>query len=178
MEISKISSGFWVRTKSWVAVISILGLGVLNVATLINHEVHETAYNVLRGLIGHFSSDSAAKILARSPTSVQQGLVAKINAQKIKIDAQRLKVHAISHRMVPRIGKVAVRSLSTLPVRITPILGTAASIGLTAWELVELCHMMQDLDELSLFFDSQVGDVGKVCGLKVPFTIPPGPSIN
>lgn len=164
MEVVKRSSVLWSRIRSWVAAISILGLGVLNIATLLDHEVHRIAYNLLQGLIGHLPADTATKVLARSPTSIHQGLVKKL-------DVQKLKVRAISHRMAPRVGRVAARSLATLPVRVAPFAGTAASLAFTVWELTELCYMMKDLNDLNLIFDGQVGDVDKVCGLKVPFSI-------
>lgn len=161
MEFLKIFSSVWLKVRSWVAIISISGLGALNFATLIDNEVHKSAYNFLHGLIGYLPSDAATKVLARSPTSVHQGLVKKL-------DVQKLKVHAISHRMAPRIGRLATRSLATLPAKLAPVLGVPVTLGFTIWELAELCQMMKDLDDLSLTFDIKVVDAGKICGLKVP----------
>lgn len=154
----------WLKVRSWVAVVSILGLGALNVATLIDDQVHKNAYSFLSKLVNYLPVETATKLLARSPTSVHQGLVKKL-------DVQKLRVHAISHRMAPRVVRVATRSLATLPVRVAPFVGAAASVALTVWELAELCYMMKDIDDLSRFFDGQVADVGKVCGLKLPDSI-------
>lgn len=164
MEFLKIFSSVWLKVRSWVVIVSILGLGALNFATLLDNEVHKIAYNFLHGLISYFPSDTATKVLARSPTSVHQGLVKKL-------DVQKLKVHAVFLRMAPRVGRVAARSLVTLPVRVAPFVGAAASVALTVSELTELCYMMKDLDDLNRFFDGQVTDVGKVCGLKLPDAI-------
>lgn len=161
MEFLRGFLNIWLKVRSWVALVSILGLGVLNVATLIDDQVHKSAYNFLSKLVSHLPAETATKLLASSPTSMHQGLAKKL-------DVQKLKVHAISHRMAPRVGRVAVRSLVTLPVRVAPFVGAAASVALTAWELTELCYMMKDLDDLNRFFDGQVADVGKVCGLKLP----------
>lgn len=161
MEFLRSFLNVWLKVRSWVAVISILGLGALNVATLIDDQVHKNAYNFLSKLVNYLPVEAAAKVLARSPTSVHQGLIKKL-------DVQKLRVHAISHRMAPRVGRVAARSLVTLPVRVAPFVGAAASVALTAWELTELCYIMKDLDDLNRFFDGQVADVGNVCGLKLP----------
>lgn len=154
----------WFKVRSWVAVVSILGLGALNVATLIDDQVHKNAYNFLSKLVNHLPAETATRLLARSPTSVHQGLVKKL-------DVQKLKVHAISHRVAPRIARLTTRSLATLPAKLVPVLGAPVTIGFTVWELTELCYMMEDLDDLSRFFDGQVADADKICGLKVPASI-------
>lgn len=164
MEFLRGFLNIWLKVRSWVALVSILGLGALNVATLIDDQVHKNAYNFLSKLVSHLPAEAATKLLARSPTSAHQGLVKKL-------DVQKLKVHAISHRMAPRVAKLATRSLAAIPAKIVPVLGVPVTIGFTVWELTELCYMMKDLDDLNRFFDGQVADVGKVCGLKLPDAI-------
>lgn len=70
--------------------------------------------------------------------------------------------------MVPRIGGIATKSLATLPGRVLPYLGVAASVAFTAWEIKELCDLMNDLDELNISFGNAFNDPNKVCGLPRP----------
>ena len=164
MKYLKSFLNIWFKVRSWVAVVSILGLGALNVATLIDDQMHKAAYGFLSGLVNHLPAETATKVLARSPTSVHQGLVKRL-------DVQKLKVHAISHRVMPKITRLATRSLASLPAKIVPVLGVPVTIGFTVWELTELCYMMKDFDDLNRFFDGQDADVDKVCGLKLPDAI-------
>ncbi len=78
------------------------------------------------------------------------------------------RVRAISGRMAPRIGGVATKSLATLPGRVFPYFGVAASVAFTAWEIAELCNLMNDLDELNISFGNAFTDPNKVCGLPRP----------
>lgn len=87
-----------------------------------------------------------------------------VNANRLRQD----KVRAISSRMAPRIGGIATKSLASLPGRAAPYLGTAVSVGFTAWELTELCSLMNDLDELNIAFGQMFNDPNKVCGLPRP----------
>lgn len=164
MEFLRVFLNIWLKLRRWVAVFSILGLSALNVATLIDDQMHNNAYKFLSKLVNHLPAETATKLLARSPTSVHQGLVKRL-------DVQKLKVHTISHQMAPRVAKLATRSLAAIPAKIVPVLGAPVTIGFTVWELTELCYMMKDLDDLSRFFDGQVPDVGMVCGLKLPDSI-------
>lgn len=78
------------------------------------------------------------------------------------------KLRAISSRMTPRLGGIATKSIATLPGRMAPYLGAAASVAFTAWELAELCNLMNDLDELNITFGNAFQDPTKVCGLPRP----------
>ena len=87
-----------------------------------------------------------------------------INTNRLRQD----KVRTISGRIVPKLGGVATKSLTTLPGRVLPYFGAAASIAFTAWELTELCDLMNDLDELNISFGNAFNDPNKVCGLPRP----------
>ena len=97
--------------------------------------------------------------------------LAKSHQQLTKASTDRQhKVRSISQRMAPRVGGIATKSLASLPGRAAPYLGTAASVVFTAWELSELCSLMNDLDELNIAFENNFSDPSKVCGLPRPTT--------
>jgi hypothetical protein len=52
--------------------------------------------------------------------------------------------------------------------RAFPYLGGPASVIFTAWEIAELCNLMNDLDELNISFGNVFNDPNKVCGLPRP----------
>lgn len=86
------------------------------------------------------------------------------NTSKMRQD----KVRQISARSIPRLGGIATKSLASLPGRVTPYIGAAFSITFTAWELMELCDMMNDLEDLNVTFGNVFNDPNKVCGLPRP----------
>ena len=237
----------WGRIKFWMAVSSILGLGSLNVATLIDDEIHTAAYGGLRGGLGmlddllvHTGLNAVAdRVTKNSPTTIRTADVAKattalttrnlqltrerdderkshldtqsrfdtekeqhqrlqsshkeLNAKHQKLTGdyndldsrhtaltknhqqlakdsadRQQKVRSISSRMVPRIGGIATKAVATLPGRIIPYVGTATSIAFTAWELHELCQVINDMEELNSSFGNAFHDPNRVCGIPKP----------
>lgn len=86
------------------------------------------------------------------------------NTSKMRQD----KVRQISARSIPRLGGIATKSLATLPGRATPYIGAAVSFTFTGWELIELCNMMKDIEELNVTFGNVFNDPNNVCGLPRP----------
>lgn len=119
----------------------------------------------------HHNLSSKHKILTNDYAALDDRHVAlaKNHQQLTKTSADRQhKVRSISQRMAPRVGGIATKSLASLPGRAAPYLGTAASVAFTAWELSELCSLMNDLDELDIAFGNNSSDPNKVCGLPRP----------
>jgi hypothetical protein len=69
------------------------------------------------------------------------------NAQSL--DKQRASVKRMRFRFI----KMASRSALGNSVNWIPILGASVAIGLTIWELNDLCESMKDLDEMG--FDDE-----------------------
>lgn len=95
--------------------------------------------------------------------------LANDHQQQVKTNRIRQeKLRAVSSRMAPRLGEIGTKSIATLPGRMAPYIGTAATVAFTAWELTELCNLMNDLDELNVTFSNAFNDPTKVCGLPRP----------
>ncbi|MDA9095746.1 hypothetical protein N9J88_05060 [Porticoccaceae bacterium] len=67
--------------------------------------------------------------------------------------------------------RTSVRSIGSMAIEAIPYLGVAAIVGVTAWELKELCETVKDIEALNLALnpDSEKrDDQHSVCSLKIP----------
>jgi len=101
-----------------------------------------------------------------------QGRHKKLAMDHDGLKDQSLKRAAVARATSQRIGSkvvtVAARGVSTFLPRIVPYAGAAASAGVLAWDIADLCDTMKALDELDVAFSQPSAGHGKVCGLTVP----------
>ena len=68
----------WRWIKTGLVVLSILGLGALNILTFVSEEIHAAGYNVIKSLLSSAAGEAAtSRILSKSPTSVRTRSIAK-----------------------------------------------------------------------------------------------------
>lgn len=103
----------------------------------------------------------------------------EINAQKrpktVKYRGQqRLMSEAVqdtTSRVYRRSAAAAIRSTSSMAAEAIPVIGIAAIVGITAWDLKDSCDTMKDLRELEQAFSPDAAiepEVGEVCGMTMP----------
>lgn len=73
---SKRVSGLWPKLKISLVVLSLFGLTVLNVLTLVNDKIHAVGYGVIKAAIASTVKDAVvARVLSGSPTATKQRAV-------------------------------------------------------------------------------------------------------
>ncbi len=82
--------------------------------------------------------------------------------------AQKETATAIRQKVLLRIGPAAARTVSSLPGKAIPALGTSVLLVTTVMDLRDLCETLKDMDSLGLAFGEDAADESKVCGTKVP----------
>ena len=192
------SSSLWKRMKNIFLLSSLLGLLSFNIATLINDKLHTAAFNVLGSVLGDtLGSAFSDQILSDSPTVTRRHDVEvktkKLTKEKMelvkdkdtltknntalkekytKLKTESAKrsdaVQKASKRMAYRSTAGATRNIASLPGEAIPVLGTALIIGVTTWDIYDLCENLKYLNELNGVFEHQLEDLDKVCGMKVP----------
>ena len=74
---------------------------------------------------------------------------------------------SIKHRAI----RTSTRSISSMAVEAIPYVDIAAIIGVTAWEIKDLCATVKDMEELNQALnpdDTPLDDDSSVCSVKVP----------
>lgn len=80
-----------------------------------------------------------------------------INSNKQKMNKLRIakdRAKGVAGRTMVRVGAMAARNTASLPAKAAPIAGWAVVIGMTAWELRDLCETMKDMAEIESTLDN------------------------
>jgi hypothetical protein len=85
-------------------------------------------------------------------------------------EKQAVTAKNVSAKIAPRIAHTATRSVSSLPARVAPFAGAAISVGMTLWEINDMCETLKDMNELNSAFGHPQINANTVCGLKIPGT--------
>lgn len=78
------------------------------------------------------------------------------------------KLQTFSANMSNRSAKIAAANVAALPAEFAPVVGTAAIVSLTLYDLHLLCEGMQELNSARQTFGFSKEDETRVCGIKVP----------
>lgn len=158
--------------RTTIMVLLLVGSVSLNVATVAFTSVAmvlSTAFEAVTGaasVVGGANRSLDAKTkeveaLRRSQTVRYRG------QQKLVPEA----VQDTTTRVARRTAAGAVRNTSSIAAEAIPVVGIAAIVALTAWDLKDSCDTMRDLQELQRSFSLEVlnePEVTEVCGMKVP----------
>lgn len=198
-------TSWWRRAKIVILVFSFLGLGSLNVATLLNDQLHVAGYNALTSILGSALTDATlTRLLSHSTVAKRKSDVAiatknlldeknalmasnrnisgmhaalertykEVSDRHIKLQntasKQAAVVSGVSKRIATRSAIGASRNVASLPGEALPLLGTALVVGVTAWDIHDLCLTIKDLNEINNAFGHPVEDEKAICGMKVP----------
>lgn len=158
--------------RTTIMVLLLVGSVSLNVATVAFTSVAmvlSTAFEAVTGaasVVGGANRSLDAKTkeveaLRRSQTVRYRG------QQKLVSEA----VQDTTTRVARRTAAAAIRSTSSMAAEAIPVIGIAAIVGITAWDLKDSCDTMKDLRELEQAFSPDAAieaEVGEVCGMTVP----------
>ena len=134
------------RSLAWLLVVLLL---LTNVLTL-TWSVASTAASAMLGAVG------VTTVAAREAG---------------RLAARRTAVRAAARQAVARSRVIATRAVVSLPTKLAPMLGAAAVVGVTAWDLYDTCALAEALTELD---DSEAleKDKAAICGLVLPDWVP------
>ena len=133
-----------------------------------------------------FTAASAALAALGVSASSRAAMVAELNSLKSqsaqqrasnrslnrKLTKQRQAAQRMGQRLSRRTARIAATQIAELPLKAVPVVGVAALVGGTAWELSELCAGLNDLDELYVELEMPERTDGQtleaVCDFELP----------
>ncbi len=147
----------------------ILGLGSLNVLTLINDQAHSAGFSFLKTVLAPALADATmSRLLSQSPTEKYSALESK-HVELKKVSAVRSQaVKNISTRVARRAVANAGKNVASYAAEIVPFAGVAVITVLTISDLYDDCQTLKDLDELNAAFGHGTSNPCSVCGIKFP----------
>lgn len=187
------SASLWKRIKNVFLLLSFLGLISANIATLVSDSLHTAAFNTLKSFLGYALTDTAlTKILGQSPTvkrnddvAVKTKELVDKNTRLARNNTELVEKHAklkkesdrkiktaqkVSKRIATRSVMSARRHIVSLPGEAIPVLGTSIIVGVTVWDIHDLCQNMKDINQLNSAFGHALEDQDQICGIEVPTT--------
>ena len=166
----------WGIAKVLLFVLPIVGLGSLNVLTLVDDATHTKGVGLLRSVLAPFLADAAfSSLLSQSPTQKYSNLERShktLEARHValrRVSATRSQVvKDISTKIGRRAIANAAKNVGSYAAEIIPVLGVAAITALTISDLYDDCQTLKDLNEINVSFEHDAEDETKVCGIKFP----------
>lgn len=161
----------------------ILGLGTLNVLTLINEQVHMGSAKFFKTILNPFLSDMAiSHLMSRSPSEKYAALDKsnKILASKhVELKSKYVELKKVSDarsqvvkRITTRVARRAVvnagKNAASYVAELIPFASIVAITTLTASDIYDDCQTLKDLNELSVVFQHEKSDQSKLCGVNIP----------
>lgn len=176
---------------------TICGLLVSNVMTLVSDTFHKAAYGALTTVASMAGDAVLSRLMARSPTAVVERRVADSTRQlrkdmldldvrhrdletkhralqtlhtslEVKSAKRSAAMKKFSLRTFRQVALNKERKIASLPARAVPYLGIAALVAVTGYELYSDCEMLKEINELSRENELGEADTTSVCGFKVP----------
>ena len=147
-----------------------LGLGALNVLTIVNDQAHAAGFNFLKSVLTPLVTEAnLSRMLSHSPTQKYKAIEAR-NIELKRFSAMRSDtVKKVSTRIGHRAVANAAKNFYSLAEEIIPVVGVAVIVGLTVSDIYDDCQILKDLNALSNAFGLENEDETNVCGIKVPF---------
>jgi hypothetical protein len=166
----------WRISKVLLFIAPILGLGSLNVLTLINYQAHAAGVNFLKTVLAPaLAEETMSRLLSQSPTekyAVLEKSHRAIESKHIELKkasaARSQIVKNISTRLARRAIANAGKNVASYATEIVPVIGVATITAITISDLYDDCQTLKDLNELSLAFEHETADEDSVCGIKFP----------
>ncbi len=173
---SGLVSRLWRISKILLFIAPILGLGSLNILTLINDQAHAAGVNFLKAVLAPALSEATmSRLLSHSPTEKYGALEKSHRALESKhvelkkVSAARSQVvKNISTRVARRSIANAGKNVASYAAEIVPVVGVAAITALTISDLYDDCQTLKDINELNVAFEHETTDDNTACGIKFP----------
>jgi hypothetical protein len=197
-ELSKISN-LWktfLKFKILILVVSLIGLFVTNLATLLNASTHDFLYTGLRKVLLIAGSSIADVALIKSPTiqasrKVEEAtkilrtenISLKTINQKLNSDLDDLHIRHVKAITVldkttksakdvaatiqKRLTKGLVRNTAAIPAEALPLIGAGITTVAISFDIYDACMTMKDINSL-LTLLGQGEESPDFCGKKLP----------
>ncbi len=154
----------------------IIGLGSLNVLTLINDQAHAAGVSFLKAVLAPALAEATmSRLLSHSPTEKYGTLEKSHRALESKhVELKKLSaarsqvVKNISTRVARRAIANAGKNVASYAAEVVPVVGVAAITALTVSDLYDDCQTLKDINELNVAFEHETNDENTVCGIKFP----------
>lgn len=143
----------WAVLLPWALVVL---LAVSNFGTLISARVHTAGSGALESVLATIAPSFAERVLSRSSTRMAE--------------RQARLARNIAARSTGRLATHAARSIASIPERVLPVVGTAAVVGFTLYDVQTDCATAADMNEILVALGQEPMDAGPICRLsdKVP----------
>ena len=149
-----------------------LGLIALNILTLTSALVFSAATSAL-GAMG--IRNTSRSVLVNQVSTLQSQLTRQqvTNRQlNARLTAQRNAARRMGTRITTRSARIATTAIAELPLKAVPVIGIAALVGGTAWEIKELCDGLDDVKLLYVDLEIEeipnTGAIQTVCNPEIP----------
>ena len=171
-----IAERLWRIAKVLLFIAPILGLGSLNVLTLVNDQAHSAGVNFLKTVLAPALAEATmSRLLSHSPTEKYSALekthktLESKHVELKKVSAVRSQaVKSISTSVARRAVANAGKNVASYAAEIVPFAGVAVITALTISDLYDDCQTLKDLNELNAAFEHESSDACSVCGMKFP----------
>ncbi|MBH1962226.1 MAG: hypothetical protein I8H82_06435 [Rhodocyclales bacterium] len=173
---SGLASKLWRISKVLLFIAPVLGLGSLNVLTLINDQAHAAGVSFLKAVLAPALAEATmSRLLSHSPTEKYGALEKSHRALESKhvelkkVSAARSQVvKNISTRVARRAVANAGKNVASYAAEVVPVIGVAAITALTISDIYDDCQTLKDISELNVAFEHETTDDNTVCGIKFP----------
>ena len=172
---SGLASKLWRISKVLLFIAPVLGLGSLNVLTLINDQAHAAGVSFLKAVLAALAEATMSRLLSHSPTEKYGALEKSHRALESKhvelkkVSAARSQVvKNISTRVARRAVANAGKNVASYAAEVVPVIGVAAITALTISDIYDDCQTLKDISELNVAFEHETTDDNTVCGIKFP----------
>jgi len=145
--------------KKLFIILFFIGSLFLNAAMFISETIYSMASSVFTELTG--MPTAASKIHPKNT---------KVNFKGKKVTVAQA-VGSTTSGVKRRAAKTAAKSVSAMAFEAAPLVGAAAIVGVTTWELNDLCETAKDMDALNRALNpDETTDVDQtsVCSIAVP----------
>jgi len=115
-----------------------------------------------------FNLEAKLKTKAATRAAARSARTVKLGKNLLPFDDA---VRIVTKRIASRTAVRGLRDVGTLPAQSIPYYGAGVVLSVTAWDMVDACLTMKDLQAISsaLNEDEELNaEVDKVCGLEVP----------
>lgn len=171
-----IAARLWRASKVLLFIALILGLGSLNVLTLVNDRAHSAGVSFLKTVLAPALAEATmSRLLSQSPTEKYSALEKSHKTLESKhVDLKKVSavrsqaVKNISTRVARRAVANAGKNVASYAAEIVPFAGVAVITALTISDLYDDCQTLKDLNELNVAFEHDTSDACRVCGMKFP----------
>jgi hypothetical protein len=155
------------RISRSLAIVIALAVSLAANATLfVGGVLYDTVGNVLEKATG-----------LQTASAKQRKAIKSLQKENRQLRGQIKRIRGVARtaakRTVARSARSVKRGLATLAGKAFPVAGVAVAVGVTAWEIKDLCDTIRDMNGISREIDPSqptVGNETTVCSVPVPTT--------